>query len=165
GGRQPSSMLATTAATATIASKNKYRNARASRRSQRMVGSGGLWRAGRAQRQVADQDGDAAEGEMRQGGEEGRGERQVEHAIDEDAEVEIAAAGEQAEHAVEEVERSEQAEEGVRRARGGERRAGRPQRRGGMQPVGVPGALEQPEDHVVLVDEGRDVAGGDDDDE
>jgi len=30
-----------------------------------------------------------------------------------------------------------------------------------MQPVGVPGAPEQAEDHVVLVDEGGDVSGQD----
>jgi hypothetical protein len=30
-----------------------------------------------------------------------------------------------------------------------------------MQAIGVPGAAEQAEDHVVLVDEGGDVAGQD----
>ena len=30
-----------------------------------------------------------------------------------------------------------------------------------MQPVGVPGAAKQAEDHVIGVDEGRDVAGED----
>jgi hypothetical protein len=99
--------------------------------------------------------------EMRRVGENPRHQRQVADAIDQDAEVEIAAAGEQAEHAIGKVEHAEQLEEAFRGAARGQRRRRRPQRRDQMKPVGIPGAPEQAEDHVVLIDKGRDISSDD----
>ena len=56
---------------------------------------------------------------------------------------------------------AEQLEEQFRGAPGGEGRDCRPQRGDQMQAVSIPGTAEQAEDHVVLVDEGGDVAGQD----
>src|ERR1700716_571990 len=65
---------------------------------------------------VADQDRQAAEAEMRRVGENPRHQRQVADAVDQDAEVEIAAASEQAEHAIGKVEHAEKLEEQFRGA-------------------------------------------------
>src|SRR3954470_17372745 len=87
--------------------------------------------------QITDQDRRAAKAEMRGIGEKTRRERQGEDAVDQDAEVEIAAAGEQAEHAVGKVEHAEQLKKQFRSAARGHGSRSRPQRRDEMQPVGV----------------------------
>src|SRR5689334_10240059 len=60
--------------------------------------------------------GETANGEMRLIGQNPRCEIEIEHAVDEDAEIEIAATGDEAEHAVEEIKRAEQLEVRHRRA-------------------------------------------------
>src|SRR3954453_13090800 len=96
--------------------------------------------------QVADQDSCAAEPEMRRVGKEPRRQRQVENTVDQDAEIEIAAAGEKPEQAIGKIEHAEQLEEPLGGAARGEGGSGRPQCRYQMQAVGVPGAAEQAED-------------------
>src|SRR5689334_2242204 len=56
--------------------------------------------------------GETANREMRQIGQDARRQIEIEHAVDEDAEIEITAAGEEPQHAVEEIERAEQLEVG-----------------------------------------------------
>src|SRR6476620_943802 len=111
---------------------------------------------------VADQDRDTAEAEMWGVGEEPRRERQVEEAVDQNTEVEIAAAGEETEDAIGKVEHAEQLKEQFGGAARSHCRSRCPERRNQMQAVSVPGAAEQAEDHVIGVDEGGYVSGQDD---
>ncbi|BAB49699.1 mll2610 [Mesorhizobium japonicum MAFF 303099] len=116
----------------------------------------------------ADIDGEAADNEMRQVGEEAGGELDVvegAETVDEDAGIEAAGAGDQPEHAVEQIDRSEQLEIEHRLAMRDEGGGQRPDAGEGVQQVVIPLQREQAEQIAVGIVERRYVADGDDGEE
>ncbi len=85
--------------------------------------------------------------------------RRIANTVDEDAEVQIARSGEHAHHAIEEVQRAEDAQELHGRMAREERRGQRPESGDHMQRILVDVEIENPEYPALRVEERRNIVG------